>query len=272
MKEHYTFGDNDAAADRLTLLARAFEPSSEALLERIRPSRAPRVVDLGCGPGYTTSLLHRVLGARETWGLDASERLITRARAWAGRREEHQRGAAREIAGIVEFAVHDVTAAPFPVSGVDVFYARYLFTHLTRPRAVLDACAAAAAASSCLVIEDNCALESGDPLFAAYYERVRTMHAHYGQDMFIGNRLPEIAEGSPWAVDRFDRTSIALDGRVMAQLHAINVRTWRNDPFARGAFEAAEIDAMADALDDVASGVRDAPPVTCTMGQAVLRL
>jgi len=29
---------------------------------------------------------------------------------------------------------------------------------------------------------------------------------------------------------------------------------------------------MAGALDDVASGVRSAPQVTCTMGQAVLRL
>jgi hypothetical protein len=170
------------------------------------------------------------------------------------------------------FAVHDVTESPFPVSGVDVFYARYLLTHLAAPRVVLDACASAAGSDGRLVLEDNCSLESKDPLFATYYERVRTMHAHYGQDMFVGERLPEIAAGTRWTMVRFDRTRIDLDGRVMAQLHALNVRTWRNDPFAAAAFDAAEIDAMASALDDVASGARSAPHVTCTMGQAILRL
>ncbi|HTB72510.1 MAG TPA: class I SAM-dependent methyltransferase, partial [Polyangiaceae bacterium] len=260
MKDRYTFGDNDRAADRLTLLARAFAPSSAHLLERVRPSRPPRVVDLGCGPGYTTALARRALGARETWGLDASERLVARARAEFGAGSTHGDN--------LEFGVHDVTKSPLPVSGVDVFYARYLLTHLAEPRTVLDACAGAASGDSQLVLEDNCSLESKDPLFAAYYERVRTMHAHYGQDMFVGERLPEIAAGTPWAVVGFERTRIDLDGRVMAQLHALNVRTWRNDPFAIAAFDAKEIDAMAGALDDVANGVRSAPQVTCMMGQA----
>jgi len=264
MKDRYTFGDNDRAADRLALLAHAFAPSSAHLLESIRPSRPPRVVDLGCGPGYTTALAHRALGARETWGLDASERLVARARA-----EFEARSTGGES---LVFAVHDVTEAPFPVSGVDVFYARYLLTHIAAPRVVFDACAAAAGGDSRLVLEDNCSLESKDSLFATYYERVRTMQAHYGQDMYVGERLQEIAAGTPWTMVRFERTRIDLDARVMAQLHALNVRTWRNDPFAISAFDAAEIDAMARALDDVASGVRSAPQVTCTMGQAVLRL
>jgi trans-aconitate 2-methyltransferase len=258
MKNHYTFGDNDAAADRLTLLARAFEPSSASLLERVRPSRPTRrAIDLGCGPGYTTALLHGALAARETWGLDASERLVARARTQFG--------------ASLSFAIHDVADAPYPVSEVDVFYARYLFTHLASPAAVLDACAAAATADGQFVIEDNCALESEDPLFTDYYARVKAMHAHYGQDMFIGERLPALAERTDWQVERFDRTRIDLDGQVMARLHAINVRTWRLDPFATSTFVGAEIDAMESALEAVAKGARGAPSVTCIMGQMVLR-
>jgi trans-aconitate 2-methyltransferase len=263
MKEHYTFGDNDAAADRLALLARAFEPSSARLLDRVRPSRPPRAVDLGCGPGYTTALVHRTVGARDTWGLDASERLVSRARASVARDESHT---------AIAFAVHDVTESPFPVSEVEFFYARYLFTHLASPRSVFDACASAAAPDARFVIEDNCALESMDPLFANYYDRVKAMHAHYGQNMFIGERLPQLAADTAWTMERFERTRIELDGRVMARLHAINVRTWRLDPFAASTFDAQELDAMASALDDVAGGVRTAPNVTCLMGQAVLRL
>lgn len=267
MMTHYTFGDTDAAADRLALLARAYEASSARVLASIGFTSPPRAVDLGCGPGYTTHLVHRAIGARETWGLDASERLVDRAKTLldaggpAGPRD----------AGIT-FAVHDVTTSPLPVAGVDFFYARYLLTHLASPRAVFDACASAAAESARFLVEDNCALLSEDRLFRAYYERVRAMHAHYGQDMFVGERLPAIANGSPWTLVRFDRTPIPLDARVMARLHSINVRTWRHDPFAARAFDPAEIDAMTAELEAVACGIRPATPVTCIMAQAVLRV
>jgi trans-aconitate 2-methyltransferase len=271
MKDHYTFGDNDDAADRLALLARAFGPSSEAFLARVRDAaswaaRSLRAVDLGCGPGFTTELLHRAVLADETWGLDASERLVARARTEVG--AAHDRGTTQGLM----FAVHDVNRAPFPVASVDVFYARYLFTHVVSPHEVLEACAKAGAAGALLAIEDNCSLESADPLFTDYYRRVETMHSHYGQNMWVGERLPAIASGSSWAMHRFDRTPIELDGRVMARLHAINVRTWRNDPFAASAFDAGEIDTIARSLDEVARGDRAAPPVTCTMAQAILRL
>jgi trans-aconitate 2-methyltransferase len=256
MKDRYTFGDNDAAADRLMLLARAYEPSSAAFLAGV-PAERGRAVDLGAGPGYTTALLQGTLRMRETWGLDASERLVARARA---------------TFDAVSFAVHDVTASPYPVAAVDVFYARYLFTHIAAPASVLAAAASAAAPGAAFAIEDNCALTSPDPLFADYYGRVRAMHAHYGQDMFVGERLPEIAAATPWTIERFDRTPIELDARVMARLHAINVGNWRHDPFARSAFATEDIDAIARAMQAVATGDRPAPPVTCVMGQMVLRL
>jgi SAM-dependent methyltransferase len=255
MKDRYTFGDSDAAADRLTLLARAYEPSSGRFLAGVRAT-AGRAVDLGAGPGYTTALLHETLGMRETWGLDASERLVARAQA---------------SFGALTFAVHDVTAAPYPIGQVNAFYARYLFTHIAAPSTVLEAAANAAAPGAVFAIEDNCALTSPDPLFTDYYARVRAMHAHYGQDMFVGERLTAIAEKTPWTVERFERTPIALDARVMARLHAMNVGNWRNDPFALSAFAAADLDAMAAALQAVVAGERKAPPVTCLMGQMVLR-
>jgi SAM-dependent methyltransferase len=226
-------------------------------LTEARPAGVRRAIDLGCGPGFTTDLLARTTGALETWGLDASERMVRFARA------RFPEG------GSLCFAVHDVSRAPYPLAGADVFYTRYLFTHLASPRTVFDACAVAASPGARFLVEDNCALESEDPLFSSYYARVRRLQAHYGQDMFVGERLPEIAAGSAWTLARYERTRIELDGRVMAQLHAINVRTWRHDPYAASAFDASEIDAMAGALDQVAAGRRPAPLVVCTMGQAV---
>lgn len=258
MDDHYTFGDSDLAADRLALLARTFGASSERLLASVHEPGLQCVIDLGCGPGHTTGLLQRTLEPLATWGLDLSERLIERARACASLEGLH-------------FAVHDTTVAPYPVGDADVIYARYLLTHIADPRSVLAACATAMRPRGRLVLEENCALESPDPLFADYYRRVEAMQRHYGQDMYIGAQLTGLAEGSAFAVERFERASLRLDARLMARLHAMNLRTWAQDPFAIGAFDARELGAMTEALDEVAAGARSAPPVTCVMGQAVLR-
>jgi SAM-dependent methyltransferase len=258
MSGRYTYGDNESAILRLSLLARAYEPSTEQLLQRVAVSPGARAVDLGCAIGHTTALVHRTVEARETWGLDSSELLVARARArWSSP---------------LAFAVHDVTTSPLPVENVDLFYARYLLTHIASPRSVLTACATAAQPGSRLVLEEGCALRSDDPLFADYYSRVQSMHVHYGQDLYVGERLPTLAVETPWMLQGFERTHIVLDARVMAELHAINIRTWSRDPFALNAFDPVEIESMTKSLEAVASGERPSPPVTCVMGQAVLTL
>jgi ubiquinone/menaquinone biosynthesis C-methylase UbiE len=261
MTSHYTFGDGDRAAARLTLLADVYAPTTRALLTRVPgvwPVRADRALDLGCGPGHSTELLHEAIGARETWGLDASERLLARARARLG--------------PPLSFAAHDVERSPFPVTDVDVAYARHLLAHMADPARVLVACATAMRPGGILVLEETAALESADPVFAQYYAHVRALQAHYGQDTFVGARLGAIAETTPWTVIEFECRRAPLDARSMATLHAMNVRTWRNDPYASTAFDADRLTSMTEALDAVSEGRRAAPPVSCTLGQVILRL
>jgi trans-aconitate 2-methyltransferase len=54
------------------------------LLALVRCRPGMRVVDLGCGTGELTALLHGRLEARETIGLDSSEAMLERARPRAG--------------------------------------------------------------------------------------------------------------------------------------------------------------------------------------------
>jgi trans-aconitate 2-methyltransferase len=54
------------------------------LLALVRPALGMRVVDLGCGTGELTRELHQRLAARETVGIDGSEAMLERSRAFAG--------------------------------------------------------------------------------------------------------------------------------------------------------------------------------------------
>lgn len=52
------------------------------LMELIRPRPGMRVVDLGCGMGDLTLLLHKHLHASETLGIDASEAMLAKAKSF----------------------------------------------------------------------------------------------------------------------------------------------------------------------------------------------
>ena len=52
------------------------------LLALVRPRTAMRVVDLGCGTGELTREMHRRLAARETHGIDNSEKMLEQAAAY----------------------------------------------------------------------------------------------------------------------------------------------------------------------------------------------
>ena len=54
------------------------------LLEMVSPAPGGFAVDLGCGTGELTRLLHEKVGARETLGLDSSESMLAKSAAFAG--------------------------------------------------------------------------------------------------------------------------------------------------------------------------------------------
>ena len=54
------------------------------LLELVRPAPGGRAVDLGCGTGELTRVLHERLGAAETLGIDSSPAMLERAAQFAG--------------------------------------------------------------------------------------------------------------------------------------------------------------------------------------------
>ena len=54
------------------------------LMALVQPRPAMHVVDLGCGTGELTRLLHERLDAQETLGIDSSEAMLGKSSAFAG--------------------------------------------------------------------------------------------------------------------------------------------------------------------------------------------
>jgi SAM-dependent methyltransferase len=259
----YTFGDNDLAAERLRILARAFEPTSRAFLADVwarafqSGQRPDHAVDLGCGPGYTTRLIREVMSPTLTTGLDRSTRFLARAQLWQ--------------TADLRFVAHDVSAGPFPVAGADIFYARFLLTHLAAPGAVLSTWAQAATPGAHLLLEETARLASSQPALAQYYTLVAALQRAHGQNMTIGQTLDRLAEGTGWEVQRSRLTTARLPARLMARIHVMNLRTWKNDRLAAGLCDPATLEQLDGALERLACGREAAEPVDCELKQLWLR-
>jgi SAM-dependent methyltransferase len=252
----YTFGDDDVAARRLDLLAHVYEPPTRALLARWAPPVVGLAVDLGCGPGHTTRLLHELTGARRTVGLERSPAYLASARAY--------------LAGVpgAEVLEHDVTRSPLPVEGADLVFARFLLTHLSQPRRALEVWAEALAPGGRLIVQETARLVSRDPALGRYYELVAELQALHEQALDVGSQLPELAAAAGLRVEHAGRRPVAQRPAEMAALHVLNLRTWRQDP-AAGGFDPDELDALDEALAAIARG-GPAEPVEQELGELVV--
>jgi trans-aconitate 2-methyltransferase len=75
------------------------------LMALVEARSGMKVVDLGCGPGELTRILHERLGARETVGLDSSEAMLAKAALHAGSGLRFER---RSIEAFDEPAAYDL--------------------------------------------------------------------------------------------------------------------------------------------------------------------
>ena len=251
----YTLGDNQLAGDRLALLARVFGPASEALLRRGAPSGAPSggppggppglAVDLGCGPGHTTRLVARTLAPTETVGLDASAAFVARA-AEESTADEAAHG---PLPGTVRFVHHDVTQLPWPVPPADVAFARYLLAHLPSPSSVVAAWGTGLAPGGRLLLDEVERIVVEVPAFATYLEVSGEMIRAQGAELSVGQALRDL--GPVDGLELVDSSTATISPTVdeVARLFAMNLATWRHDPWIVEHVDPQVVATLADDLD-----------------------
>jgi hypothetical protein len=126
----------------------------------------------------------------------------------------------------VSFAVHDVVGAPFPGPAPDLVYARYLVTHLADPEAAIARWAAQLAPGGRLLLEDNEAMETEEPVFGEYIERVEQRLARRGHRLMVGPVLAAAATRSTLAV-------AAPPAGLVAEMFRLNLDSWCDDERVR---------------------------------------
>src|SRR5262249_26375553 len=111
----YTFGTDQLAAQRLENIADFFNPLAAQFLPEFVRCPVVMGLDMGCGPGFSTDMLARVLVYSTIYGIDNSPRFLAMARSRYPR---------------YTFIEHDVMMGPLPVRP-QVIYVRFLLSHLT---------------------------------------------------------------------------------------------------------------------------------------------
>ena len=94
------------------------------LLALVRARPGMGVVDLGCGTGELTQLLHERLGARETLGLDSSPAMLARSESFAGGGLRFEHGDIADFAPEVSYDLVFSNAALHWLPGHEALLAR----------------------------------------------------------------------------------------------------------------------------------------------------
>ncbi len=226
----YTFGTDDAGAIRLQSIAEVFDPLAIRFI-RTYLGDQPRqtAVDLGCGPGFTTSMLAHASGCPDVYGLDAAAHFL-------------QMAATRFPA--YTFLQHDLTALPFPVRA-DVMYVRFVLSHLPDVVATVNRWTSMLNPGGLLFVDETEAVESEVEAFQVYLDTNAAMIAAQGANLWVG---PTLAAGSYEAevvASTCDRVPVA-NGRAAAWFLP-NIQTvWRTDPTVQARLTPEERQSLAD--------------------------
>ncbi|GHO46542.1 class I SAM-dependent methyltransferase [Ktedonospora formicarum] len=235
----YLFKDTELARQRLQILAEVFALSTCHFLQSIQ-SKPHSVLDLGCGPGYTTHLLAEQLSANHVFGLDISESFIAYAQQTSTKR--------------VSFACHDITSVPFPVAKVDLVYCRMLLTHLTEVPEVIARWATQLRSGGLLCLEEVEWIDVRQPTLKRYLQIVEEMLRQQANQLYIGVFLESMPVPPTLKCHSSGLYHHSVTTRDAARMFLPNLRTWRDNSYVRSHYSLDDINQLDQELSVLAEG------------------
>ncbi len=182
----YVLGTNDEELARLGFQHRVWGEQAYALWERAGFAPGQTVVDLGCGPGFATLDLARLVGPKgHVIAVDHSARFL-----------EHLKGQLI-TQGItnVETRLQGVEQLDLPRESVDAAYARWVLCYLAEAQSVVTAIAKALRSGGAFAVQDyfhyrGATLAPKSAIFTKVIEAVDASWRVRGGDSDFAGRLP----------------------------------------------------------------------------------
>lgn len=187
MKKHpYVLGTGDAELDRLAKQHDIWRPVTVGLYDEAGFGAGQRLLDLGCGPGFTSfELAERVGPDGKIIALDNSRRFIEVLSGWCRERAVEN----------IDARVADALEPGLPVASVHGAFIRWLLCFLPDPGRVIDAVASALRPGGHLVVMDYfhyLAIDTfpASDIFRHVFGQIHQSFADAGGDLDIGDKLP----------------------------------------------------------------------------------
>jgi len=187
-ENEYLLGTDEDELRRLGFQHQVWSREAAAAWERGGFGPGSRLLDLGCGPGYATLDLARLVGVEgRVVGVDVSARFVAHLRARAAALGATNVGA----------EVQDVEALELPAEHFDGAYARWVLTFVRRPEAVVTSAARALRPGGRLVVHDyskydGLQLAPEHPSFHRAIEAVSRSWRDGGGNPNVGARVPRM--------------------------------------------------------------------------------
>jgi len=185
-EREYLLGTDDDELARLGFQHQVWTADAVRAWDRAGFAPGQALLDVGCGPGYATLDLARLVGPRgRVHGVDVSARFVAHLRARA-----EAMGARNVTAEVL-----DLTAADLPAEEFDGAYARWVLCFVSDPAAVVRRVAAALKPGAPFVVwdylrYDGVVMAPGDPAFDRVFGAMVESWRATGGDGSIGQRVP----------------------------------------------------------------------------------
>jgi SAM-dependent methyltransferase len=184
----YALGTNDAEVARLGVQHKLWSAAAFALWERAGFRAGQTLLDVGCGPGYTSFDLAGLVTANgRVVAIDESVRFIEHLRSWQQRVGD----------ATIDARVGDVQRLELEKDSLDGAYQRWVLCFVKDPEAVIRGVAAALKRGGAFAIQDYLHYEGillsprSEP-FQRFIRVVADAWKDHGGDNDVGLRLPSL--------------------------------------------------------------------------------
>jgi SAM-dependent methyltransferase len=242
-QREYALGTNDAEVVRLGVQHRLWSAAAFALWERAGFRAGQTLLDIGCGPGYTSFDLAGVVTSKgKVVAIDESARFVEHLKSWQQRVGDTT----------IDARVGDVQHLALDKESLDGAYQRWVLCFVKDPEAVVRGVAHALKRGAALAIQDyvhyeGILLSPQSAPFERFVRVVAEAWRDHGGDTEVGSRLPTLmAKHGLTPVEISPLHRVARPGTPLWTWPTIFIETYGPKLVDEGRLTPAEHDALVD--------------------------